>query len=284
MGRCGHRAHCARVQCVSRGKGGAGGGAGEREKVSRQSIGTITGGGDTSTGAKRTSARIPVDYKRQREIYDPQEKPASVTIIGAGNIGSHSALALARMGIARITVYDDDIVEVHNLSSQAYRVGDVHKKKVDALAEMIAEIAPQCTVIAVPEKYNGAPTDTIVISAVDSLDTRREIADMLKTRSVYVIDGRMGGGQVEVYAQRAHSWRKTIPAVGDDDPCGARYISYTSYMIAGVIANTVKRHIMGEIDIARLLLHTNTYQIITERHAKTGNTKGAVTMATRGGV
>jgi sulfur carrier protein ThiS adenylyltransferase len=211
-----------------------------------------------------------MDYKRQTALYNPAEHAdRRVTLVGAGNIGSHSAIALARMGIKHFTLYDDDIVEIHNLSSQAYRVADIGKKKVEALRELMLEVNTEADIVIHDTLYTGREdTDGILIIAVDSMDTRAHICENVKTKDVYVIDGRMGGGQIEIHAQPAKVWRKTIVAEADTDPCSARYISYTSYIIAGAIANTVKRYILGERDIKRLLLHTNTYELITERYAQ----------------
>lgn len=209
-----------------------------------------------------------IDYKRQTDLFNPEDhKERRVTVVGVGNIGSHSALALARMGIEHITLYDDDTVEAHNLSSQAYRVRDIGRKKVDALAELLREVNPDIDVQTVDARYTGTEqTDDIVVIAVDSIEAREYIEKNLRDKNVYVIDGRMGGGQIEIHAQIARSWKRTLPREADTDPCSARYISYTSYIIAGAIANTVKRYIMGERDIKRLLLHTNTYDSIVERY------------------
>ena len=190
-----------------------------------------------------------------------------MTIVGLGNIGSHTALALARLGVADITIYDADTVEEHNLSSQSYAVADIGKTKVKALSRQIAEFAPDCKIRGVESDFKGCEkVQDIVIIAVDTMSGRAEIAEHLVEQKAYVIDGRMGGGQIEVHAQPAREWRKTLVSEADTDPCSARYISYTSYLIAGAIANTVKRHIMGERDIKRMILHTMTYDTIIERY------------------
>lgn len=210
------------------------------------------------------------DYRRQAAIFDPSHHATKkVAIIGLGNIGSHTALALARMGVQNLTVFDFDSVEEHNLSSQAYSIEHVGYPKVDAIAETIVDtINSDAEVETVPLPYVNQPLgdDTIVICAVDSMIERRKIqrAILESGQNPLIIDGRMGGGQLEVHVSRAASWDESMPEQADTDPCSARYISYTSYIIAGFIANTVKRIWQGERYTKQVIFHADTYDIIRE--------------------
>jgi ketopantoate reductase len=188
----------------------------------------------------------------------------TITIAGLGNIGSHTALALARMGLCRFKLYDFDTIEAHNLSSQAYSMRDVGKGKVETIALAMRALNPSVQLELHNEPCTGAGANCdILISAVDNLDARRAMAAGI-SQDTFVVDGRMGGGQIEVHSQPASAWGSTIPSSADDDPCGARFISYTSYIIAGLIANNVKRHLRGERVAKRILLHVDTLQSIIE--------------------
>lgn len=206
-------------------------------------------------------------HKRQTDIYNPVDHADThVTIVGLGNIGSHTAIALAKMGIQHFTLYDHDTVEAHNTASQAFTMSDVDTKKVDAIKAHMLAHNPSVEVHTVAERFTGTEDVAgIVIVAVDSIDVRRDIARNLLDKDVHIIDGRMGGGQVEVHTGTAKHWYKHLPVEADSDPCSARYISYTSYIIAGIITNTVKRYVMSERDISRYIMHTHTYDCIVER-------------------
>lgn len=189
-------------------------------------------------------------------------------IVGCGNIGSNAALALARMGLHLFTLHDFDEVEEHNLASQAYQATDVGRKKVDAIKSAMLGINPDVRVDVVDAAFAGdaeLSDADILISAVDSVYERRRICDGLIRRGSrpFVVDGRMGGGQVEVYSLPVQAWRDTIPDTAGDDPCAARYISYTSYLIAGMIANQVKRHLSGQTVKPIIIFHADTYQLLT---------------------
>lgn len=204
-----------------------------------------------------------VNYMRQVSIFDPSQfDNTSITIAGLGNIGSHMALALTRMGLNHFTLFDFDEIEEHNLSSQSYFISDVGRAKGTALVEQMLALNPNVHVNAISMPFTGAEQDgQILISAVDSMETRREICVNLPP-DTFVFDGRMGGGQIEVWSQPASEWVATLEKDGDSDPCGARYISYTSYVIAGLIANNVKRYLLKQKFAKKILMHMDTLELI----------------------
>lgn len=195
-------------------------------------------------------------------MFDPEAYAhVTVTIAGLGNIGSHTALALARMGLRKFELYDFDDVEAHNLSSQAYTTDDVGRSKTSAIADHMRALNPHADISIHYERYEGNECGDILVSAVDNLEARRTMAANLRP-GVTVIDGRMGGGQIEVHTQSSEAWAATIPEAASDDPCGARFISYTSCIIAGLIANNVKRSLKGEAVKSTVLMHADTLQFI----------------------
>ncbi len=172
-------------------------------------------------------------------------------------------MALTRMGISTFTLFDFDDIEDHNLSSQAYTLYDTGRPKTAAAVEQMVAYNSDVKVEAHNKPFTGAEQEgQILISAVDSMEARREICKNLPP-DTFVIDGRMGGGQIEVHSQLASEWAATLDKDGDDDPCGARYISYTSYVMAGLIANQVKRYLMKQRMAKTILLHMDTLELIT---------------------
>lgn len=166
------------------------------------------------------------------------------------------------MGIKKFLIYDHDTIEPHNLASQGYSVSEVGRRKAETTRKAILRLNPDAEVVVVPRAYQpGDRTSDLVISAVDSIEMRRRIAEGLRPE-VYVVDGRMGGGQIEVWCQLASAWMDTLMVEPSDDECAARYISYTSYIIAGIIANSVKRHLVGQEVPAMVMLHADTMQVV----------------------
>jgi molybdopterin/thiamine biosynthesis adenylyltransferase len=121
--------------------------------------------------ASRTSINlrgtaIPEALDRQRRIpgFDQAAiSKASVVCIGAGGIGSQIAPTLARKGIGRITLFDDDLVEPSNLNRQRFYIKDVGVNKALALAR---NLQPECIVAT---EIRGCPfrLEEAIASGVD---------------------------------------------------------------------------------------------------------------------
>mgnify|MGYP001568996548 CR=1 FL=1 len=187
---------------------------------------------------------------RFRGIFNPDDNPFSIALIGAGSIGSNLALLLARLGITDLTVYDYDLVEDHNLGHQAYRVSDIGKPKVEALKELIA-LATGTEIKIVNsklDKTNPIKADILIIG-VDTMEARKEIYGAAEFS--FLLDGRMGGETFNVYAISSLSKERYEKTLYSDEeaselPCGGRSIGYISYLIAGIMENTLKKMIKGE--------------------------------------
>ncbi len=79
-------------------------------------------------------------------------KNASVFIVGIGGVGSWAAEAIARNGIRNISIIDLDNVAESNINRQIQAVqATLGMAKVDALAERIRSINPECNVTRIEE-------------------------------------------------------------------------------------------------------------------------------------
>ena len=128
-----------------------------------------------------------MDLRKSYDFFQPEMLDGRVHIIGCGAVGSTIAENLARFGITKMTLWDFDTVEAHNVANQMFRATDIGKLKVDALAEMLAEINPEITADLKLEKagWKGQRLSGYVFLAVDSIDLRREITEKFK-KDVYV--------------------------------------------------------------------------------------------------
>ncbi len=210
--------------------------------------------------------RDAIDYKRQILLFNPEEYQAYVSIVGLGNIGSHTALTLCRLGITSFQIWDDDLVENHNLTSQAYDVNDLGKSKAEALASKMKAINPDVNVLPLREKYVGQPITGIVIIAVDTMVGRKIICESLQKLAVQpqlIIDARVGGGQLEIYVCKNWAeWLETFVDKPSQDPCGGRFICYTSVVTGALITNVVKKYLKGDPYDKSTMMHIDTLQVI----------------------
>ena len=110
-----------------------------------------------------------------------QEKILSshVLIVGAGGLGSPIALYLASAGVGKLTICDDDRVDLTNLQRQvAHHTSDVGELKVESAANKLRAINPLCDVNEINERLNEAHLDqlvqqaSLVVDATDNFSTR----------------------------------------------------------------------------------------------------------------
>jgi len=220
-----------------------------------------------------------MDYTRQLDIV-PMEKlrETSVHLIGAGGIGSPAGIALAKMGVGEITIWDHDRVEVHNLPNQLHPVSQLGKFKVHSLGKLIHDMAAGVNLslqnLRFQDRAASAPRlEGIVIAAVDSMASRKEIwAAALRSLDVdFFIDARMGGQLLRLYSLNPHD-----PLAGEDYeqmlysdeealqlPCTAQSIIYTGLIAGGLIANAVKRFVAGEKAIFEVVLDLTSFTLQT---------------------
>ena len=77
-------------------------------------------------------------------------RSAHVVVVGIGGVGSWAAEALARSGVARLTLIDLDHIAESNINRQIHALDDtLGQAKVHAMRERIAHINPQCEVTCV---------------------------------------------------------------------------------------------------------------------------------------
>ena len=198
-------------------------------------------------------------YKRQSSLITEQARQARILIVGAGGIGSHTALALARMGYHNLTIYDDDVVDTHNLSSQGFDYRDIGKPKVQAVRSKI--LAAVRAVVTVHNKKVMSNTNLtgydIVILAVDNMQARREIILKAAADGVpFIINPAMGGEYMSMdiiqdgfseYAANLHTDENSV-----QESCTSRATIYTTLLIGGTICKAVKDITMGNPHVTHM--------------------------------
>ena len=189
----------------------------------------------------------PEFLTRQSTLIPSELLSQKITIIGAGAIGSHTAIMLARMGISNIEVWDFDVVGEENMNNQGYDISDINIPKVIALTGKIKraigfDISP-CF-----KKYEGGDLKGIVIAAVDSMATRKLISENLEMAD-FVIDPRMAAEHASLYVYPADSEVYPKSLFPDRDvpfvPCTEKSTIYCASLISGLVVKAVKDIITG---------------------------------------
>lgn len=193
-----------------------------------------------------------LDLSRQLDLVSSNNLTDGVTIIGAGSVGSFTALTISKMGVEKIEIFDEDGVDTHNIPNQFYKLQDIGEFKVDALESVLKEF---CGVSAKVHNtfYDRQKLNPIVIVATDSMESRWAVwLEFLKQPQTKVlIEARMGGELGIVYCvskKEKKFYEKTLYSDSEAEqlPCSARTIIYNVLMIASIIARTLKGVVKNE--------------------------------------
>jgi adenylyltransferase/sulfurtransferase len=153
-----------------------------------------------------------IDAEGQQKLLE-----SHVLIIGAGGLGSPAAMYLASAGIGRITIADNDIVDLSNLQRQVlHRNKDLGRPKVDSARDTLAELNPDVQVTPLNILIDRTVLENLVIQAdlvidaSDNFDTRFAINAACVASGTALVSGaaiRMEG-QLSVFLPQR-----------DDSPC-----------------------------------------------------------------
>ncbi len=136
---------------------------------------------------------------------------AHALVIGAGGLGSPVALYLATAGVGRITLVDDDVVDLTNLQRQiAHNMIDVGEYKAKSAMNKIANINPDVQVTPVIARADAALLDQLVADAdvvldcCDNFATRHAINAACVKHGIPLVSGAAirFDGQISVYDPR----------------------------------------------------------------------------------
>lgn len=129
-------------------------------------------------------------------------RQAHVVVVGIGGVGSWAAEALARSGVARLTLIDMDHIAESNINRQIHALtSTLGQAKIEAMRERIAQIHPACQVDVVddfvsPENWPSLlPTKPdAVIDACDQLKAKLAMTLWaLREKVPFVCVGAAGG-------------------------------------------------------------------------------------------
>lgn len=136
---------------------------------------------------------------------------AHALVIGAGGLGSPAALYLAAAGVGRITLVDDDTVDLTNLQRQiAHSTDRVDRPKVESAAEAMRALNPTVRVDIEAARADPArlarlvPKADVVLDCSDNFATRHAVNAACVAHGKPLVAGAAirFDGQLSVYDPR----------------------------------------------------------------------------------
>ena len=205
---------------------------------------------------------------------------AKVLLLGAGGLGSPTALYLAAAGIGTIGIVDDDVVDLSNLQRQVIHTTDrIGTPKVDSAAESMNALNPDVNVVKYQTRMDASNIMEIIegydviVDGVDNFPTRYLLNDATVRLQIPVVSASILGfdGQLSVfkpYDGPCYRCLYPVPPPAELAPsCGANGVLGVLPGTMGLLqATEVIKLIVGagEPLIGRLLLYEALGATFTE--------------------
>ena len=205
---------------------------------------------------------------------------AKVLLLGAGGLGSPTALYLAAAGVGTLGIVDDDVVDLSNLQRQViHNTERVGVPKVDSAEESIRALNPDVTVVKYPVRIDASNIMEIIsgydviVDGVDNFPTRYLLNDATVRLKIPVVSASILGfdGQLSVFKPYEGPCYRCLfrePPPAELAPsCGANGVLGVLPGTMGLLqATEVVKLILdiGEPAIGRLLLYDALGATLTE--------------------
>lgn len=169
-----------------------------------------------------------VDLAGQRRI-----AAARVLVVGVGGLGSPAALYLAASGVGRLTLADDDVVELSNLQRQiVHDSAALGRPKVESARDRLAALNPDVELVPLARRLDGdalaqaIAAHDVVLDCSDNFATRGAVNRGCVAARVPLVSAAAVrfSGQLMVFDPRhddSPCYHCLFPdeGEGDDGPC-----------------------------------------------------------------
>ncbi len=205
---------------------------------------------------------------------------AKVLLLGAGGLGSPTALYLAAAGVGTLGIVDDDVVDLSNLQRQViHSTAGIGTPKVDSAEQAIHALNPDVKVVKYPVRIDASNIVEIIegydviVDGVDNFPTRYLLNDATVRLKIPVVSASILGfdGQLSVFKPYDGPCYRCLfrePPPAELAPsCGANGVLGVLPGTMGLLQATevVKLIVgIGEPAIGRLLLYDALGATLTE--------------------
>jgi adenylyltransferase/sulfurtransferase len=134
-----------------------------------------------------------------------------VLIVGAGGLGSPASLYLAAAGVGRLTLVDDDTVDLTNLQRQiVHAEASIGRPKVESAAETLARLDPRIRVEGKKLRVDESNVDALiaghdlVVDGSDNFATRFCVHDACYRARVPLVSAAILRFEAQLSTYKAH--------------------------------------------------------------------------------
>lgn len=130
-------------------------------------------------GSNNDDIRLPAAYSELSE--------KTVAIVGLGSVGSKIAVSLARSGLQKFVLVDDDVMLPGNLVRNQLDWMMVGFSKVNAVAEEITRVAPGAAVEKRAHRLGGQENSQVMSTTLNKIRTADLIIDATANPDVFIL-------------------------------------------------------------------------------------------------
>lgn len=142
---------------------------------------------------------------------------AHVAVFGLGGVGSFAAEALARAGVGKLTLIDQDTVSETNINRQLFALrSTIGQAKAVTAAERVLDINPKCLVTPIIGRYEGHSREEFfkdrydaVVDAIDLVACKLDLIETALSRDIYIISALGTGNKLNPSLFRVTDISKT---------------------------------------------------------------------------
>lgn len=128
-------------------------------------------------------------------------KRSTVAVFGIGGVGTFTVEGLARSGVGKFILVDDDDICLTNINRQIHATRKtVGKPKVEVMKERVLAINPKAEVLAFKELYNAESAERLlsadydyVVDAIDMVSAKLDLIERCTESNIPIISS-MGAG------------------------------------------------------------------------------------------
>lgn len=180
-----------------------------------------------------------------------------IMIAGMGGIGSWNALLIARLNPKAIWVYDDDMVEIANMSGQLYGIDDCGKYKTSAIIDTIKRYTTFNDIFEKRERItSNSESADIMVCGFDNMAARKTYFTLWikhvralpeeKKKDCLFIDGRLSIDVAQVFTIRGDDeysqeqyYRKYLfdDWQAESTQCSLKQTSFMASFIGSIMTN-----------------------------------------------
>lgn len=143
---------------------------------------------------------------------------ASVLVCGLGGVGGYALEAIARAGVGRIGVLDDDLIHESNLNRQLLATTlTVGRKKTEVAKERILSINPNCKVdvydlFYLPETADEVPIADydVVVDAIDTVTAKIELIVRANAQNVTIVSSMGTGNKLNTRFEQTDLFKTSV--------------------------------------------------------------------------